>query len=385
MRIAIVHSYYRSQFPSGENTCVDAQFGALAEAGHTVALLSRHTDSERTLTAYPARAAVRVITGRGPDPTSRLAEFRPDVVHIHNQFPNIGTNWVDRWPGPIVHTLHNFRPLCANGLLFRDGSTCTACPDGSPLSAVVHRCYQDSAVASIPLTVRNSRGISHDRLLARSDALLVLSELARDIFGRYGLAAEKMRIVPNGLAEFGGPRDGAPIGPRWLSVGRLSAEKGFKELAEIWPSDIRLDIYGDGPERDSIAAIAPPSVQLRGLMGRTELRQRMSGYTGLIFPSRWFEMSPYTVIEALEAGLPVVALEGSSGAETVRQKRVGDIYRDRESLVTAMNSVVGQGLALRRHCLDTYEKEFSIDAWVRALESVYEEARDKRGTGISTS
>ena len=278
MRIAIIHSYYGSGVPSGENTSVDAQYAALTAAGHTVLLLSRNTDLESGLSAYPARAAFRVLTGRGPDPSQRLAAFEPDVVHVHNLFPNIGSRWLESWDGPIVHTLHNFRPLCANGLLFREGATCTLCPDGKPAAAIRHGCYHDSVVASVPLAIRNSRGLGSNPLFERSDALIVLSQQARDIYATYGVSPERMSVIPNGLPRFEGNRDPAPMFPRWLGVGRLSEEKGFKELVEIWPRNVPLDIFGDGPQRAEIADTAPTSVRLAGSVARDAVRASMSGY-----------------------------------------------------------------------------------------------------------
>ncbi len=374
MRIAVIHSYYRSDQPSGENPIVEAQCAALSEAGHVVTLISRHTDSESQLPAYPIRAATRTVFGNGPDPTRRLEKFQPDVVHVHNLFPNIGDRWLDHWQGPIVHTLHNFRPLCANGFLFRDGGPCTDCPDGAPWSAILHSCYHDSHVASIPLAVRNSGGLAKNRLLRRSNGVIIGSERAREIYERYGLDPRKTRVIPNGLPKYVGARDAAPSKPHWVGVGRLSPEKGFRELVEAWPEDIPLDIYGEGPQRDEIARIAPKSVQLLGQIDRSTLRERIPGYTGLVFPSRWFEMNPYTVIEGLEAGLPIVALAGSGAADTVLRHNVGAVYSDAESLRESLARLAEADPAWHReHSQQVYAETFSIAAWARALESLYED------------
>jgi len=39
-----------------------------------------------------------------------------------------GSNWLKRWSGPLVATLHNYRPACAAGTLFRDGKVCEIRP-----------------------------------------------------------------------------------------------------------------------------------------------------------------------------------------------------------------------------------------------------------------
>jgi len=157
MRIALVHSFYSSQQPSGENQVVVAQVDALREAGHEVLLVARYTDPAIQERGYSVRAALGVATGFGPDPTADLRDFSPDVVHIHNLFPNFGTRWVSRWEGPLVATLHNYRPLCANGLLYRDGHNCTLCPEGDRLASMRYGCYRDSRIATLPLALRNAR------------------------------------------------------------------------------------------------------------------------------------------------------------------------------------------------------------------------------------
>ncbi len=349
MRIALVHSYYTAKHTSGENLVVDAQAAALANAGHEVRIFSRSTDQEAAgQSLYPVRAAYRTVTGRGPDPTPLLEAFAPDIVHVHNVVPNIGVEWVKKWPGPIVHTIHNYRALCSNANLFRDGQKCTECPDGQPFSGIRHGCYANSRIKSIPITVRNSFGVGHNALLQRADVLIVLSELQRDILARYGVDETKMVVVPNGLPEMSG--EGLvslepPADERWLVVGRLSGEKGIKELVEIWPSSVPLDIYGDGPEREEISANAPAGVVFKGQVPNEQLRAELPGYTGMVFPSRCYETQGMAVVEAFAAGVPVVARAGSAGAEIVAGVDPGWVYEKDEPwrLMRAMDLVVDGG------------------------------------------
>src|SRR6266702_8426604 len=103
-------------------------------------------------TLFPYTTLFRsVATGFGADPTEDLRRFAPDVVHVHNLLPNFGTRWLDRWPGPVVATLHNFRSMCPAGTLYRSGHVCTACPDGNPGAALRHACYRGSTLATLPL------------------------------------------------------------------------------------------------------------------------------------------------------------------------------------------------------------------------------------------
>ena len=139
MKIALVHSFYRSG-PSGENAVVELQAAALSRAGHEVTVVSRSTDSLMARPLYSLEAAYRVITGRGANPLKELELLGPDVVHVHNLFPNFGDRWMFAARQPIVVTQHNFRSVCAAGILWRDGSPCELCPTVGTHHAVRNGC-----------------------------------------------------------------------------------------------------------------------------------------------------------------------------------------------------------------------------------------------------
>jgi len=95
---------------------------------------------------------------------------------------------------------------------------------------------------------------------------------------------------------------------KWVVVARLSVEKGITRLVERWPSELKLDIFGDGPEFSRIQELikAQPNITLKGLISSTDLEQILPRYLGAIHCSIWLEMAPLTVLEYHRAGLPVI-------------------------------------------------------------------------------
>ncbi|MHC1560477.1 glycosyltransferase family 4 protein [Actinomycetospora sp. C-140] len=378
MRIAVVHSFYSSRVPSGENQVVLAQVEALRAAGHEVALVARHTDDRLRRASYPVEAALTTATGVGPDPTAELAAFSPDVVHVHNLFPNFGTAWLRDWPGRIVATLHNFRPMCANGYLFRDGAACTACPSGDRWAAVRHGCFHGSRVASLPLAWRSRHGAVGDPLLARADQIVVLSERARRTYRDAGVPAERLHVVPNLVADVppvptvgAGGRDGE----RWLCIARLTPEKGVLELVRSWPAEVGLDIVGEGELRADIEAAAPAGVRLLGSRDNAALRAAMGGYAGLVVPSRWFEGLPTVYLEALAAGLPVLAVDGNSAADDVAAHDLGVVTAASPTtgeLRAGIAAITGAGTGLRRRASASFRARFTAPTWCDAITRVYD-------------
>ena len=374
MKIAVVHSFYTSAQPSGENEAVRDQVRALRAAGHEVELFATHTDELAKDPLYPLRAAARVATGRGNSPLDRLRAYAPDVVHVHNLVPNYGRSWVRHWNGPLVATLHNYRPMCAAATLYRAGAVCTRCPDGEPWAALRYGCYRGSRVATLPLAWAGRQGPARDPLLARADRLVVLSRLSERTYLRAGVPAERLVLVPNFVDT---PRsDEAPVEDtgRWLVAARLTAEKGVLELLRQWPAREPLDIVGDGDLLDACRAAAPASVRFLGHLDRTELRRRMSSWRGLVFPSRWYEGAPCVEVEALAAGLPILAFAGSSVAESVRERGTGLVTEWNKPLAPVLMEATTRFPSLRAHCQQVYADHFTERAWTTRVAGAYEEA-----------
>jgi len=96
MKILLVHNYYGSSAPSGENNVLEAEKALLEKHGHKVAVYVRHSDEIRT------GGAIRRLLGKvkgalcmvgNPFAAHEVAKncrvFKPDIVHFHNTFPLI--------------------------------------------------------------------------------------------------------------------------------------------------------------------------------------------------------------------------------------------------------------------------------------------------------
>jgi glycosyltransferase involved in cell wall biosynthesis len=369
MRIAIVHSFYRSGQPSGENTVVLSQVEGLMRRGHDVRLIARYSDDEVESRLFPFRAAARVVSGHGPSPIQELTEFKPDVLHIHNLFPGFGTNWLDKWNGGVVATLHNFRPLCANGLLFRNGRFCDDCQTSSWLAGARHRCYHDSSLATMPLSIRNSRGLANDSVIRRANVLILLSEAAADVYRRFGLRDDLIRVIPNGIPE---PK-GIPTVARanWTAAGRLTSEKGFLELVSSWPRGKTLSLFGDGPDLAALEGLGHPDVHIMGQVPREQLLRRIAGSVGLLFPSLCLDSQPTIVTEALAVGTPIVAKQKNSVAQFVLDKGCGTTYEGVLDLVSALDEIEQDFARVSENATAVFRDSLTADRWLDSLESVY--------------
>lgn len=384
-RIALIHSFYSSEIPSGENRVVESEATALARAGHEVIVIAARTDDLRGQPFYRVRAAVRTAVGYGRSPLGAIRRFRPDVVHVHNLFPNFGTAWLRSVPDiPVVTTLHNYRLTCANGLLYRDGDVCMKCPSGDRWAGVRHRCYRDSRLATVPVAWAARNGPSRHELIARARRVIVLSERARSILVAQGVPEERLvlgsNFLPDALDPGVEPTDSLTAdGKRgWLFVGRLSEEKGILPLLRRWPDGHHLSVIGSGPLQDQVTEIAGrhPGIRFLGSCPRGQVLATMRESIGLVFPSRWFEIFPLVYLEALAAGLPTLAFEPNVVSEMVRRDGTGLTARWSDDLAAIMGIAEERFPGMRARCRRVFEGAYTERHHVRRVEALYAELTD---------
>ncbi|WP_306902079.1 glycosyltransferase family 4 protein [Rhodococcoides fascians] len=382
MKIAIVHSFYASKSPSGENTTVRAQASALDARGHEVKLIAAHTDIESQSVLYPLRAALSASGLGGRSPEAALSEFNPDIVHVHNLFPNWGLQWVHNWHGPIVATMHNFRPVCANSLLWRDGHDCRLCLDDGAWSAVKHRCYRESAIATVPIAYSTRSRGSHNPLLRTTQTVFALNHNAAKIYNEVS-DGPKIEVLPNFVRtssiEYSDHRTG------WLYVGRLTEEKGVGWLLQRWPPNYSLRIIGSGPEANNIRKIIETrqlkNVQLTGQKQPDDVLREISKTRGLIIPSLWSEGIPTVALEALSAGTPLLVSTDCSAHETLTEGSAGVTFTpssaDQSSVEHLLRIVSSRQTEMSHAARSLHGKKFSEESWVLAAEAHYLDAIDR--------
>jgi glycosyltransferase involved in cell wall biosynthesis len=281
-------------------------------------------------------------------------------------------------------TLHNYRLLCANAMLFREGRVCEDCIGTSPWRAVPHRCYRNSmfasAVAATAIDIPRRLGVWDD-----VDLFISLTEFARERFVAGGLPATKLLVKPN-FVDDPGPRPNLPSTSNTvLFVGRLSTEKGVRTLLEAWHSSdlagLELLVVGDGPLREELESTAPRGVRFAGRVAPERVSELMLRSRGMVFPSVWYEGQPMVLLEALAAGLPVVASDIGGIPETVAGHSVLVAPGDRTSWTRALERLadaewVDSASAANRA---VYESRYAPEVALGELEGAYRRAREERG------
>ncbi len=320
-----------------------------------------------------------------------LAEFRPDVVQVHESdgaFALLWTRWSRRrsGKGPLLVALLQVSYVeerRAVRELIHAGSIL-----GAP-GRVERRFRRFKAPLQILLGRWTSRWA--DLVLAPSAA--TVAELRRD----YGVArAEVLPNVTGGIEVASVEPPAADPGTgELLFVGRLRIRKGVEVLlaaiAELrlrgWRG--RLVLAGDGEHRGALESrarelgLGPESVVFLGRATAGQVRALLASARALVVPSI-YEGMPLVILEAMAAGVPVVASAVSGIPEVVVDGETGWLVpcEDPPQLARALGEVLAdetetrrRGAAGRGRVDALFRPEVAAELWQRLIEAARERRR----------
>lgn len=387
MRILLAHNFY--QQPGGEDASFAAEAAMLRDHGHDVVeySLSNHSIPGQSLVGIAARAIWNERTYR--DLRRLMRERRPQVAHFTNTFPLISPSayYAAHAEGvAVVQALRNFRLLCPNGLLFRDGSVCHKCVRKRVAwPGVVHACYRDSRAATAAVVAMLG---AHRALRTWEDAVdfyLTPTEFSRLQFVAAGFPAARIAVKPNFVLPDPGPGPGA--GGYALFVGRLSKEKGVGTLLSAWETlheEVPLRIVGDGPEAPAVeqAAAACSGIEWMGRRSSAEVLALVGDASFLVFPSEWYETFGRVVIEAYATGTPVIASRLGAMTELVADGRTGLSFEagsvpDLVRVVRALARDPARLSEMRHAARREYDERYTADRNHGILMAIYARSMER--------
>ena len=264
-------------------------------------------------------AALRVLgrsiySGEAREKIARLvADTKPDIAHIHNIHAHITTSILrplERAGIPIVWTLHDYKLVCPNSDLLSGGEICERCIPNRFHHVLLRRCKKGSLGASLVAMLVAVHG-RLTRVPSRVDRFIAPSRFLEGKLIEGGFDRDRISWLPNFVDE--ADREGEQEGDYYIYFGRLSREKGVDILirAAALLGRGRLRILGEGPERAALERLAAGSgaegIEFLGHRPEEELAAILREAQFVVLPSRWYENLPFSIMEALAAGKPVVA------------------------------------------------------------------------------
>jgi len=402
MRILLINKFLRPV--GGTETVFFNEWRWLEEAGHEVVPFGMaHPENVRSPYAdyWPSqisyrraglRQALDLIWSREAARCldSLIAETGPQVAHLHNIYHQLSPSILSVLAGagiPAVMTVHDYKLICPNYRLYTEAKVCTRCVNSHAWHALRHRCQKDSIAASALVALETT--LHRWRRVYDSIArFLTPSRFVRDLMIQGGLPAARIRVLPHAID----PAPPAQVGSGSLSehsneehvlyAGRLEPEKGLSILLEVarrLPT-IPFKIAGDGslagPLLEQSRSLA--NVKLLGKLDAARLaRLRQTSILELI-PSTWYEIFGMSALEAMQAGVPVIASNSGALPDVVKHEENGLLVApgDADEWAAAVARLWRDrplAAALGKAGRERVERQNRPKQHVQALEAVFQE------------
>lgn len=266
-----------------------------------------------------------------------LEDFKPDIVHLNNFQRQLSASIIEaiKEKGiPMVFTAHDLQAICPNKtMLDKENKVCEKCIKGHNLDCIKKKCIEGSTLKSL-LGVIEMKYYKKNHIYTKQiDKIITPSEFYKKQLIRNGIDEKKVIAVHNfiDINQYDLPTkdDGYA-----LYLGRLSEEKGIINLINAFYQleKGQLCIAGEGPEKEKIEQFIKEKqlqdrIKLLGFLKQDEMKEYIAKCKFVVLPSIWYDNCPYSILETLVIGKPVIGSDMGGIPELVKDKENGFIFK----------------------------------------------------------
>jgi len=331
----------------------------------------------------------------------RNGEIEPEDVHPEQLIDGSLSNWAlehGGLPRQFAHLLgwQLAEPLREYDVLVTSGNEPLfyVAPDDQTWVAYIHHTNRrqsdqitessSSRFTSVKLLFYYMMRVAYDHNTHKPDLFVVNSELVKRRVVRYwGVPEEKIRVVYPPVDTESYSPDHADTDDYYVTLSRLDWHKDVDGIVEAFNElDERLIVAGDGPERDTLEAVAGENVEFEGFVSEERKQELLAGAKAFVFNGRDedFGIAP---AEALAAGTPLLGVnEGMTQYQVVPGKNG---YRhDRDSGPAGIRESVQQfeetGVEWSPEEIASFADRFSVSSFHEGMQEVVAEAVERSQT-----
>ena len=306
-----------------------------------------------------------------------LDDFQPDVIHINNfnyqLTPSIlyaAQHYKTRAGKPvkIVYTAHDYQLICPNHMMFdMTGAVCENCIGGKFINCAKKNCIHASKAKSLIGTAEATLY----KLLGTYkyiDKIICCSAFLKSKMDTNPVFAGKTVAMHNFIDNV--PDKDVEKGDYVLYFGRYSKEKGVDLIPQV--SDISFICAGSG-ELEPLLDNAP-NVKNVGFQTGQKLEDLIRGAKCSVYPSIWYENCPFSVMESIMYGTPVVGADIGGIPELIEEGKTGVLFESGNSadFERAIKEAMRHSEEMSNHC---FAAEFdTAETYCEKLLRIYTES-----------
>lgn len=265
----------------------------------------------------------------------------------------------------VFLTLHDYFTVCPNGgcYNYKSGKICEI----PPMSLKCFVCNCDSR-RYLHKIWRVMRQFVQNRVIRKNPDMvyIFISEFSRKQLLRRMSTPKRQFLVPNPAISAGRFRVEAEKNSLFLFIGRLSKEKGIEDFCRaVHASGVQGVAVGDGALRAGLE-VNYPEITFTGWLDKSQILEWLKKARCLVFPSRWYEVSPLVPPEANAYGIPVIASDCTAASDNA-----AFVYHSQNELEEIMRRVNVQDI--KQLSIDTYNNfhGVSFEEYASRLLEVY--------------
>lgn len=408
MKILMVNKFF--YIKGGSETYYFSLKKLLESKGHTVIDFSMHDIrnfpseynkyfvdnvdyNSKGNTVSKIRAGINVIySSEAKNKFDRLVQdTKPDLIHLHifqHQLSPSILDVIKKYKLPTVYTAHDLKMLCSNYKMMQHGKICEQCKGGNYFHCAFNKCVKDSFFKSC---VNVAEGYFHKWRHSYDviEKIITPSMFYKKKFIEYGIISNRVVHIPNFIdTEKPIVNDRNDKGMYYLYFGRLSEEKGILTLVNAFKElGLFLYIVGTGPLKEYISGylekLKIQNIRMMGFMSGQPLTDIVGNAKAIILPSEWYENGPYSAIEALQLGRPIIGANVGGIPELVDGNGLLFKMADIDSLkekITLFESFDENIVSKMRQCsVDLFNYNYRADPHWKLLKRVYSDVLKKHG------
>jgi glycosyltransferase involved in cell wall biosynthesis len=331
MKVLIAYNRYRQRV-HGEEVVVRQTTELLHQKGIEVVSFVR--TSEGLEDSPLSRIAAGIASFYNPFSRRQFAtalrKEQPDVVHVHNIYPWLSPSILSAASAkgvPVVMTIHHYGLTCPVLTHFRAGSICTDCQTNGSIMAVKRNC-RNSIFESGLYAARHALAQRLRLFRDHVSMYIALSEFAKAQLINAGFPDERIAVRPNMVFALPERAVRQPEGQFIGFVGRVVVPKGLATLCRATAQlGLPLKIAGEGEHLDELKRQYAGTADFVGILSGDALSSFYRGARLIVVPSRWWEVCPMVVLEAMNHGTPVVGADIGGIPELLDYGRCGLLFR----------------------------------------------------------
>ena len=308
---------------------------------------------------------------------SKLIElFKPDVVHMNNIGFHLTSSIIDSCKEknvPVVMTIHDPQLVCPNHMFYNNNKICEKCLDGNFKQCYHDRCIKGSKVKSY-IGYKESKRTHNKKTYNYISTLICPSEFIKNKLNEGGFSRT---IVLRNFSDIIKNKQITKSSNKYcIYFGRLSEEKGIKNLINVLPENINLKIAGTGPLQDYINNLKKNNIEYVGYKCGDELKELISHAIFSIYPSVWYENCPLSILESISYGTPVIGTNNGGIPELINDGVTGLLfsYNVENDLIDKINYLWNNDEILNKmidNCLNSNET-ISSNEYIDRIVAIYQ-------------